>query len=129
MTSIANVRHRLQLDQSGIARYDLGMPKRPTKRRTDPFQLARHVLDTVVPDTSRPKEKNPAAVALGRLGGLKGGKARAEKLTAKKRAEIAKKAAKARWKTPSAVTWHASPRSDRRVDTATLASKLANGFC
>jgi len=42
--------------------------------------------------------KNPAAVALGRLGGLKGGKARAEKLSAKKRAEIAKKAAKARWK-------------------------------
>ena len=42
-------------------------------------------------------EKNPAAVALGRLGGLKGGKARAEKLSAKKRSEIAKKAAKARW--------------------------------
>lgn len=42
--------------------------------------------------------KNPAAVALGRLGGLKGGKARAEKLSAKKRAEIAKKAARARWK-------------------------------
>ena len=41
--------------------------------------------------------KNPAAVALGRLGGLKGGKARAEKLSAKKRKEIAKKAAKARW--------------------------------
>ena len=43
------------------------------------------------------KEKNPAAVALGRLGGLKGGKARAEKLSAKKRAAIAKKAAQARW--------------------------------
>lgn len=42
-------------------------------------------------------EKNPAAVQLGRLGGLKGGKARAEKLTAKQRKEIAKKAAKARW--------------------------------
>ena len=44
--------------------------------------------------------KNPAAVALGRLGGLKGGKARAKKLTAKKRTEIAKKAAKARWGRP-----------------------------
>lgn len=43
------------------------------------------------------KEKNPAAVALGRLGGLKGGKARAEKLSAKKRREIAQKAANARW--------------------------------
>lgn len=43
------------------------------------------------------KEKNPAAVALGRLGGLKGGKARAEKLSERKRKEIAKKAAKTRW--------------------------------
>lgn len=42
-------------------------------------------------------EKNPAAVALGRLGGLKGGKARAKSLTAKQRAAIAKKAAKMRW--------------------------------
>ena len=41
--------------------------------------------------------KNPAAVALGRLGGLKGGNARMEKLSAKRRIEIAKKAAKARW--------------------------------
>jgi hypothetical protein len=43
------------------------------------------------------REKNPAAVALGRLGGLKGGKARAEKLSARKRTAIAKKAAQARW--------------------------------
>jgi hypothetical protein len=43
--------------------------------------------------------KNPAAVALGRLGGLKGGKARAAKLSPKKRAEIAQKAAETRWKT------------------------------
>jgi hypothetical protein len=42
--------------------------------------------------------KNAAAVALGRLGGLKGGKARAKALTAKKRSEIAKKAVAARWK-------------------------------
>lgn len=42
-------------------------------------------------------QKNPAAVELGRMGGLKGGKARAEKLTANQRKEIAKKAAKARW--------------------------------
>lgn len=41
--------------------------------------------------------KNPAAVALGRLGGLKGGRARAEKLSAKKRTEIARKAARERW--------------------------------
>lgn len=42
--------------------------------------------------------KNPHAQALGRLGGLKGGKARASKLTPEQRAEIAKKAAAARWK-------------------------------
>jgi hypothetical protein len=42
-------------------------------------------------------KKNPAAVALGRLGGLKGGKARAEKLTAAQRKESAQKAAMARW--------------------------------
>jgi len=44
------------------------------------------------------REKNRAAVALGRLGGLKGGRARAEKLSAKRRHEIAKKAAVTRWK-------------------------------
>mgnify|MGYP001585173130 CR=1 FL=1 len=49
------------------------------------------------------KTKNPHAVALGRLGGKKGGKARAEKLTAKQRLEIAKKAAQARWKSHSKV--------------------------
>ena len=41
--------------------------------------------------------KNPAAVALGRLGGLKGGKARTEKLSPERRKEIAQKAAQARW--------------------------------
>jgi hypothetical protein len=41
--------------------------------------------------------KNPAAVELGRLGGLKGGKARAAKLTAKQRTAAARKAAEARW--------------------------------
>jgi hypothetical protein len=43
------------------------------------------------------KDKNPAAVALGRLGGLKSGAARMTKLSSKKRKEIARKAAKARW--------------------------------
>ncbi len=43
------------------------------------------------------KEKNAAAVALGRLGGLKGGKARAKKLSAERLREIARKAARARW--------------------------------
>ncbi len=72
-----------------------------TKKQPDHQQLARKVLDTVVPDAEPAKDqpaKNPAAVALGRLGGLKGGKARAQKLSAAKRKAIAKKAAQARWK-------------------------------
>lgn len=47
---------------------------------------------------AQPQQKNPAAVALGRLGGLKGGKARAAKLTPARRKAIAKKAAQTRWK-------------------------------
>jgi hypothetical protein len=75
------------------------MPKRSSKKK-DTQQLARSVLDAVVPDaeTQADKSKNPAAVALGRLGGLKGGKARAAKLSAAKRKAIAKKAASARWR-------------------------------
>jgi|WetSurMetagenome_2_1015567.scaffolds.fasta_scaffold09801_10 hypothetical protein len=46
---------------------------------------------------SSAKQKNPAAVALGHLGGLKGGPARAKKLSSKKRKAIAKKAARTRW--------------------------------
>jgi hypothetical protein len=73
------------------------MPKR-SSRQKDTQELARAILDQVVPDAELPKQKNPAAVALGRLGGLKGGPARAAKLSAKKRKEIAKKAAITRWK-------------------------------
>jgi hypothetical protein len=51
----------------------------------------------VTPAEAQPA-KNPAAVALGKLGGAKGGKARAAKLTAEQRREIARKAAEARWK-------------------------------
>ncbi len=57
-------------------------------------QLAHSIIQkTTVED----KVKNPAAVALGRLGGLVGGHARAKKLSAKRKKEIAKKAAKTRW--------------------------------
>lgn len=71
-------------------------PKRPR----DTNQLAKFIVDLSVGETNEPdkyKGKNPAAVELGRLGGLKGGKARAEKLSANKRKAIAKKAAKTRW--------------------------------
>jgi hypothetical protein len=70
------------------------------KRPTDSNMLAKQIADIATGNqTETPtKEKNAAAVALGRLGGLKGGKARAKKLTAKQRQAIAKKAANARWK-------------------------------
>ena len=58
--------------------------------------LAKAVTNTLAKAKNEPT-KNPAAVALGRIGGLKGGKARAEKLSSKKRQAIARKAAKARW--------------------------------
>jgi len=50
-----------------------------------------------IPITSAKKRKNPAAVALGRLGGKKGGRARANKLDPARRREIASDAARARW--------------------------------
>jgi hypothetical protein len=70
------------------------MPKRTSR---DFNQIAKSVIDAVTKASEDTPEKNPAAVALGRLGGLKGGHARAKALTSKKRAEIAKKAAAARW--------------------------------
>ena len=72
----------------------------PQKRPRDPIALAKLIGDIAtgqVEDRVEDK-RNPAAVELGRRGGLKGGKARAAKLSAKKRAAIAKKAAAARWK-------------------------------
>jgi hypothetical protein len=69
------------------------------KRPRDTNQLAKWIVDQSTGQLPDPNEgKNPAAVALGRLGGLKGGKARASKLSPKERREIAKKAAKSRWK-------------------------------
>jgi len=68
-----------------------------TKRPRDPIQLARQVfLESIgeAPKTSPPVVKDPAAVALGHKGGL----ARAAALSPKKRAQIAAKGAKARWK-------------------------------
>jgi hypothetical protein len=76
------------------------MPERSSKKKKDMNELAKSIMEQ--PTSEQPKEpvdegKNPAAVALGRLGGLKGGKARAAKLTKEQRSEIAKKAAQKRW--------------------------------
>ena len=80
--------------------YPAMMPDRSSKRRT----VAKSSDSPLVgedlgspPPSEGVADKNPAAVALGRLGGLKGGKARAAKLTPEQRSEIAKKAATERW--------------------------------
>lgn len=82
------------------------MPERSSKKKArkksvkktiegDENEVAANIVELATGADN--KGKNPAAIALGRLGGLKGGNARAKKLSAKKRSEIAKKAAMARW--------------------------------
>lgn len=76
------------------------MPERSRKRPADVNQLASVIVaEAVGVDQAKEpvRRKNPAAVALGKLGGIKGGKARAAKLTASRKSEIARKAAEARW--------------------------------
>jgi len=70
------------------------------KRPKDTNQLAKNVVDLATGESLEDRQtdiKNQAAIELGRLGGLKGGKARAKALSPERRKEIAKKAAKARW--------------------------------
>lgn len=72
------------------------------KRSPKPKDLNRRAWTVVREATETAEtqpEKNPAAVSLGRLGGIKGGPARAAKLSKKRRSAIAKKAASARWGT------------------------------
>lgn len=76
------------------------MPERSRKRPTDPNELAKQLVDEATgeaPPFDPDEGKNPAAVALGRRGGLKGGKARAAKMTPEERSAAARKAAAARW--------------------------------
>jgi hypothetical protein len=71
------------------------MPKRSSKRTSDVNVIAAAITEQTTDESHI--VKNPAAVALGRLGGLRGGRVRAERLTSERRVEIAKKAAEARW--------------------------------
>lgn len=82
------------------------MPERSKKRPRDPNEFAYQIMlestgqtPKYTPSAEKPADpsKNPHAVALGRLGGLKGGAARAAALGPRKRSQIAAKAAKARW--------------------------------
>jgi hypothetical protein len=70
-----------------------------TKMPRDPNQLAKRIVDLATGQAAPEpvREKNPAAIARGHLGGIKGGHARAAKLTAEQRSESARRAAKARW--------------------------------
>jgi hypothetical protein len=81
----AALRQALTGPTAGPAQDETPMPKRSSS-------------EAVTQAAGDPPAKNPAAVALGRKGGLKGGKARAESLSAAERTRIARKAAKARWK-------------------------------
>jgi hypothetical protein len=75
------------------------MPKR-SKKPADLNRLAAAIVDDATEDDARKQpvhQKNAAAVELGRSGGLKGGKARAAKMSPLQRSEAARKAARARW--------------------------------
>jgi hypothetical protein len=76
------------------------MPKRSGKKQ-DLNEKAFSIVRRLAGEESKPQPeagKNPAAVALGRLGGIKGGRARAASMSAEQRSEMAKRAAEARWR-------------------------------
>ena len=78
----------------------LTMPKKhqgPEDFAESAFRVFQEAIEETPKIETLPTEKDPAAVALGRKGGLKGGKARAASLTQEQRTEIAKKAAAKRW--------------------------------
>jgi hypothetical protein len=84
--------------------YDTSMPKRSSNKKKDFNELAASIVGRATGEPEEPQGEKAyrtaasgAAATLGRLGGLKGGKARAEKLTAEQRSQIAKEAAEARW--------------------------------
>jgi len=77
------------------------MPKRSSKSKVDVNQLAANILKQATGETAPVPAKDEISrvmAAMGRKGGLKGGKARAKALSKSKRAEIAQKAARARWR-------------------------------
>jgi len=92
-------------DEVGPESFDLVLPDvddrliRPAKRPRDFKQLAKQIVGEATGQAEHVADtRDPLAVELGRRGGLKGGKARAEKLSPERRSEIARKAAAARWR-------------------------------
>ena len=79
----------------------MSMPKRPRRPRESndlAFQVFQEAIGEAPPRPDPDAKKNPAAVALGKLGGAKGGKARTAKMSPEERRESARKAAQARWR-------------------------------
>jgi hypothetical protein len=78
------------------------MATKRLKRPRDPIQLGKLIVDIATGQVADKvdDERNPEAVEHGRTGGIKGGKARAERLSPHQRREIAKKAARKRWAKP-----------------------------
>ena len=100
---MSKINKNIGIDLPNLTCYGITMPTRSSKDH-DFVTVARNVVEQAIGEhlNGSPLEdpgagKNPHAVALGRLGGQKGGLARAEQLSARKRTEIAKRAAKARW--------------------------------
>jgi hypothetical protein len=75
--------------------------KRPRDTNQLAWQIVQEATGQSLPEQERPDTRNQAAVALGKLGASKGGKVRAQRLSAAKRKAIAKNAAKARWRKDS----------------------------
>jgi hypothetical protein len=96
LTQTSGLRPPFSFGRPGLVRY-CRMPKRSRKEISDPNVSAANVLKRMFKQAEA-EGKDPLAVALGRRGGLKGGRARADKLTQEERSESARKAAKARWK-------------------------------
>jgi hypothetical protein len=90
------------LERSTHSGHIVGMDTKRPARPRDMNQLAKRIVDISIGEagdepTQEQSEKNPHAVALGRLGGLRGGRARAERMTSERRREIARVAARSRW--------------------------------
>jgi len=103
-----STRARLVLQEATCVDYRRGMAKRSAPKR-DFMQVGRAIVEQAIGEqmdgshlpTPPEDKRNPHAVALGSMGGKKGGKARANKLTAEQRQDIAKRAAASRWKKSS----------------------------
>ena len=92
---MASIHSPLILDNAGQLWHHYSMPKRSSKKRGS--QDVNVLAASIIEEATSESGKNPHAVALGRLGGKKGGPARAKRLTPEERREIARKAARARW--------------------------------